>query len=80
MSSMKLTIAKVDEVLFRGEAMSLSCTGALGDLTILPHHSALVTPLKKGDLKVIDKEGKEIHIRTDGGILEVGGNEATVIL
>ncbi|MBI5078368.1 MAG: hypothetical protein HZB11_03350 [Candidatus Yonathbacteria bacterium] len=77
---MKLTIAKVDEVLFRGEAASLSCTGALGDLTILPHHAPLVTPLKKGELKIVDNEGKEIRIRIESGILEVASNEVTVIL
>lgn len=77
---MKLTIAKVDEVLFRGEATSLSCTGALGDITILSHHASLVTPIKKGELKVVDSEGKEIRIKVESGILEVAHNEATVIL
>jgi len=77
---MKLTVAKVDEVLFKGMAASLSCTGALGDLTILPHHAPLVTSLKRGELKVVDAEGKEIRIAVMDGILEVGGNEATVIL
>lgn len=77
---MKLTIAKVDEVLFKGEAASLSCKGALGDLTILPHHAPLVTPLIKGTLKVIDSDGKEIIFGITDGILEVGRNEVTVIL
>ncbi|OIO30565.1 hypothetical protein AUJ77_02015 [Candidatus Nomurabacteria bacterium CG1_02_43_90] len=77
---MKLTIAKVDEVLFLGEAKSLSCPGTSGDLTILPNHSPLVTPLKKGDLKVIDHEDKELIIPIEQGVLEVGGNEVTVIL
>ncbi|HBH71512.1 MAG TPA: hypothetical protein DDX26_01465 [Candidatus Yonathbacteria bacterium] len=77
---MKLTIAKVDEVLFKGEAASLSCTGSMGDLTILPHHTPLVTPLKRGTLKVIDSEGKESIFTANDGVLEVGGNEVTVIL
>lgn len=77
---MKLTIAKVDEVLFKGEAVSLSCTGGIGDLTILPHHSPLATPLKKGELKIIDSDGKEIRIPVESGILEVAQNEAIVIL
>ena len=77
---MKLTIAKVDEVLFKGEAVSLSCTGVMGDLTILPHHAPLATPIKRGELKVIDSEGKEIRIPVESGILEVAHNEATVIL
>lgn len=77
---MKLTIAKVDEVLFRGEASSLSCTGVAGIITILPHHTAFVTPLEKGELKIVDSEGKEIRIHVESGILEVAHNEATVIL
>lgn len=77
---MKLTIAKVDEVLFKGEAESLSCTGSIGDLTILPHHAPLATPIKNGVLKIVDSEGKEIVIPVESGILEVAHNEATVIL
>lgn len=77
---MKVTIAKVDEVLFKGEAASLLCKGDMGDLTILPHHTSLVTPLKRGELKVIDSEGKESIFTAFDGVLEVGGNEVTVIL
>jgi len=77
---MKLTIAKVDEVLFKGDAVSLSCKGGIGDLTILPHHAPLATPIMRGDLKVIDSEGTEIIISVESGILEVAHNEATVIL
>lgn len=77
---MKLTVAKVDQVLFKGEAASLSCSGTLGDLTILPNHAPLVTPLKKSELKIVDSEGKEIRIAIESGILEVAHNEATVIL
>lgn len=77
---MKLTVAKVDEVLFKGEAISLSCTGGMGDLTILPHHAPLATSIKKGELRIVDSEGKEIRIPVESGILEVAHNEATVIL
>lgn len=77
---MKLTVAKVDEVIFQGDAASLFCSGAQGDLTILPHHAPLVTPLKTGEIKIVDGAGKEIRIRIESGILEVAHNEATVIL
>lgn len=77
---MKLTVAKVDEVLFKGEASSLSCTGGMGNLTILPHHAPLATPIKKGEIKIVNSEGKEIRIPVESGILEVADNEVTVIL
>jgi len=76
----KLTVAQVDKNLFQGEVTQVTCPGADGDLTILSHHSALVTPLRVGELKIIDDKGAETRIPVTSGVLEVGGNEATVIL
>jgi len=76
----KLTVAQVDKTLFQGEVAQVTCPGADGELTILSHHSALVTPLRAGELKIVDDEGKETRIAVTGGILEVRGNEATIIL
>jgi len=76
----KLTVAQVDKTLFQGEIAQVTCPGADGDLTILSHHSALVTPLRVGELKIIDDKGAETRIPVTRGILEVGGNEATIIL
>lgn len=76
----KLTVAQVDKTVFQGEVTQVTCPGVDGDLTILSHHSALVTPLRPGELKIVDDKGTETRIQVTSGILEVGGNEATVIL
>ncbi|MBI5400841.1 MAG: F0F1 ATP synthase subunit epsilon [Candidatus Yonathbacteria bacterium] len=76
----KLIVAQVDKNLFQGEVAQVTCPGADGDLTILPHHSALVTPLRPGELKIVDDKGVETRIPVASGVLEVGGNEATIIL
>lgn len=76
----KLIVAQVDKTVFQGEVAQVTCPGAGGDLTILSHHSALVTPLRSGELKIVDDKGAETRIPIIGGILEVGGNEASVIL
>lgn len=76
----KLTVAQVDKNLFQGEAVQVTCPGVDGELTILSHHSALVTPLRVGELKIVDDKGEETRIPVASGILEVGGNEATIIL
>ena len=52
----------------------------MGDLTVLAHHSPLVTPLRPGELKIVDSEGIETYIKVEGGILEVGSNTATILL
>jgi F-type H+-transporting ATPase subunit epsilon len=76
-----LTIAKVGENLFDGEAVSVTVPGAEGVLTILAHHEAFVSPLKEGTIRVEAEDGTktEFELLTTG-ILEVSNNQATVIL
>lgn len=76
----KLIVAQVDKTLFEGEVAQVTCPGEMGELTVLSHHAPLVTPLRAGELKIVDHEGVETYIKVEGGILEVGSNEATVLL
>lgn len=78
---MHVVIAKVDEVLFDGEAYSLTVPGAAGEMTVLAHHEPLITTLKKGDLRVRVMPNAEPKIfPIAGGVLEVRTDGATVIL
>lgn len=76
---MRVIVAKVHENLFDGEAVSLSAKTTDGDVTILSHHEPLVTNLTKGPLTVRTASGEE-HFEADGGVLEVSGNQVTVLL
>jgi F-type H+-transporting ATPase subunit epsilon len=78
---MHVVIAKVDEVLFEGEAHSMTVPGAEGEMTLLGEHMPLISTLKEGDITVHitkDTEPKTFHVT--GGILEVRADGATVIL
>ncbi len=75
---MKVIISKVDRVLFEGEAKELLVPGVDGDMTILTHHSPLVTVLRKGKVRV--RTDKESSWDIEKGILEVGSDIATVLL
>ncbi|MHB1118060.1 MAG: hypothetical protein ACYCZ7_00820 [Minisyncoccota bacterium] len=77
---LKLIVAQVDRILFQGEVAQVTCPGEMGELTVLAHHAPLVTSLKNGELKIVDSEGKEIRFSVESGILEVGSNEASVLL
>ncbi|MEK9177324.1 MAG: F0F1 ATP synthase subunit epsilon [Patescibacteria group bacterium] len=76
---MNVTIAKVHENLFAGEALSLSVPTTEGVVTILPKHEPLVANLKAGSVVVRTKDGEKTFSVTDG-VLEVSGNQATVLL
>lgn len=77
----RLTIANVGENLFDGEAVSVTLPGVEGMFTVMAGHEAFVTPLKEGVALVKTDDGSEssytIHT---GGIAEVSGGQATVLL
>ena len=79
---MHVVIAKVDEVLFDGEAESLTAPGTEGELTALGHHMPLITTLNAGVLVVraASLTGGELLIPIESGILEARPDGATVIL
>lgn len=75
-----LTIAKVGDNLFDGEALSVSLPGADGEFTVLAGHEAFVTPLRAGNALIKTPAGEEISVPVDNGVAEVSGNQATVLL
>ena len=78
---MKLAVYSLKKILFAGEADSLNCKTAVGEITVLNHHRPLITMLAKGTLAIVDKEKKEHYIPVSSGFLEVNSeNEAKLIV
>ncbi len=76
-----LTIARVGENLFDGEALSVTLPGADGVFEVLAEHEAFVTPLKQGEARVKAADGESYHYELPhGGIAEVSSGEATILL
>jgi len=76
-----LTIAKVGENLFEGEAISVTLPGTDGMFTVMAGHEAFVSPLKGGEAVVKDASGSELKLPIDaGGIAEISAGQATVLL
>ena len=75
-----LVVASVGETSWDGQTISATFPGRGGELTVLAHHEPFVTTLKAGTITIrVGAEGsKEIPI--DGGVLEVSGNRAVVLL
>jgi F-type H+-transporting ATPase subunit epsilon len=79
--SFHLTVARVGENLFVGEAVSVTLPGSEGVLTVLAHHEALVSPLKAGTISITTSEGKKQEILlTDTGLVEISNNQVTVLV
>jgi F-type H+-transporting ATPase subunit epsilon len=77
---MHVHIAKIDEILFSGEALSLTAPGSEGEVTILAHHVPLVTPLQRGIVTVRPHNESPRSFEISSGILEVSAAGATILL
>ena len=77
---MQLSILTLDKILFKGEVESLSVPSSSGILQILDNHIPLLTPLKKGILKIQEKGKKEFVFEARRGILDVRNNSRVVVL
>ena len=80
MKTFHLTITDITSAVFDGNAQSLSCTGALGDMVVLAGHMPLVITLKPGVIRVTGANGEKREFPATGGILEVTAKGATVLL
>lgn len=57
---------------------SVTVPGAMGELTLLPQHAALMTALQPGPL-VVRKDGVETDIALSGGFLEIFNDKITIL-
>lgn len=74
-----LTIAKLDEVLFRGQANEVTLPTEEGEIAVLAHHMPLVTLLKAGTI-IVKYADKEEQFSIQGGTAEINQKEATVLV
>lgn len=75
----RLTIARVDKQLFNDEVFSVTLPGSDGQMTILAHHTPLISLLKEGIIRITESEGqKEFHV--EKGICEISNNQVTVLV
>ncbi len=78
-NTFKLTIAKVNEQLFSGDAISVNVPGTEGAMTILANHEPLITMLKKGTITVRDgSDAKTFSI--EKGLLETSNGQVTILV
>lgn len=76
---MQVTVARVHENLFAGEAVSVTVPTTAGVVTVLPKHEAFVSTLQAGTLVVRTAAGEQ-EFEVESGVLEVSNNQVTVLL
>ncbi len=74
-----LTISRVDEQLFNGEARSVTIPAERGQMTVLAHHEPLITLLKEGIITVRTENDEQVF-QVKRGMCEISNNQATVLV
>lgn len=67
----QLNVVSAEDSIFSGPVESIQVSGSEGELGIMPNHTALITPIKPGMVRLVKQGGQEELIYLSGGILEV---------
>lgn len=79
-NTLHLIVASFGESLFDAAAVSVTLPTSAGEVTILPHHEALITTLREGTIVVKLTEGEPKTFAVSGGVLECSNNRVVVLL
>jgi len=77
--TMHCDIVSAEEEIFSGRVTSLTVTGTLGELGVLPGHAPLLTGIRPGPVKLKFDNGEEEVFFVSGGFLEVQPSVVTVL-
>tara|TARA_B100000745_G_C19793366_1_gene260615 strand:- start:4 stop:273 length:270 start_codon:yes stop_codon:yes gene_type:complete len=78
MAEMKVVIITGEKEIYSDSADVVVAPGSEGDLGILPHHAALITSLRSGEI-MIRKDGEETLLAVSGGFMEIMDNTVTIL-
>ena len=76
---MHLEIISPEKKIYEGKVKLVKVPGSKGSFEILLNHAPIISTLEKGDVKIIDIEGKESIFAIDGGIIEVNSNKISLL-
>ena len=79
MNTLHCTITSPSEQIYSGEVASVTATGALGELGLMPGHSPLFTQLAPGPVQLVSPEGAEQIFYLAGGFLEVQPGSVNIL-
>lgn len=76
---MQLEIITPDKEVFSGEVKLIQLPGLDGSFEILENHVPLISALKKGKIRVIDKSNNTTSFEVKGGVVEVLKNNVLIL-
>jgi len=76
---MKVEIIDPDKTIFSGEADIVQLPGKDGSFEILNNHAPIISVLRKGSVKITDKDKNTQFFEINGGVIEVLKNKILIL-
>ena len=76
---MTIEIVTPDTTIFTGEINLAQLPGLDGSFEIMNNHAPLISVLKKGKIKVVDRQNLLQYFEVKGGVVEVQRNKILVL-
>ena len=77
--TLHIDIVSAEAEIFSGIATMVFAPAEMGEVGIAPRHTALLTRLKPGEVRVQTLEGEELLFFVSGGMLEIQPHVVTVL-
>ncbi|MDE7420036.1 MAG: ATP synthase F1 subunit epsilon [Muribaculaceae bacterium] len=77
---MTLEIISPQEVVFKGDADSVTLPGELGKFTVLKNHAPLISVLVEGSIAYRTPSGEENTYAIKGGLADIDNNVISVCI
>lgn len=76
---MLLEVITPNQTLYQGNAKSVQLPGTDGSFQLLENHAPIISSLKKGAIKIVDKDNNEATIQINSGVIEMLHNKVIVL-
>jgi F-type H+-transporting ATPase subunit epsilon len=77
---MFIEIIAPEKQLYSGEVNLVQLPGKKSSFELLRNHAHIISTLKKGTIRLIDKEGKELTFPVGGGVIENKNNNIVILV
>ncbi len=77
---MFIEIIAPEKQLYSGEVNLVQLPGKKSSFELLRNHAHIVSTLKKGVIRLIDKEGRELTFPVEGGVIENKNNNIVILI
>ena len=77
--TLHVDIVSAESEIFSGTATMVFAPAEMGEIGIAPRHAPLLTRLRPGEVRVLDKDNDEQSFFVSGGMLEVQPHVITVL-